>query len=232
MSALRRPARQMLVFVAAILAVVARPRVGTTVRFDTILGAIEVDLYEAEMPITVGNFITYANAGSYSSSLIHRSTTYNPADIQIVQGGGFTISGGSISPIATNPPIVFESGTYTNLRGTIAMARGAGLDTATSQFFFNVQDNPALDGNYAVFGKVSNAESLGVLDTIGSLPVYNLSDQLSPVFAETPLVPFEGNLYFMQVNRVEAVPEPSTMVLAAVGLAAAVLVRRRHPGRA
>lgn len=235
MSTSRRPARRLFFAVVALVAVVALPalcRADTKVRFDTVLGVLEVDLYDAEMPTTVANFLTYVNAGSYDSSFIHRSTTRNPADIQIVQGGGFTIAGNLISPIATNPPIVFESGTYTNVRGTIAMARGGGFDTATSQFFFNVQDNPALDGNYAVFGKVSNAESLGVLDTIGSVPVYDASPYIGPTFSQLPLLaPELAPQYLVKVNRVEAVPEPSTIVLAAVGLAAAVVVRRRRPGR-
>lgn len=231
MSIVRRSACSLVLAVAAAVVLPAVAQAGTTVRFDTILGPLEVDLYDESMPTTVANFLAYVTAGSYDSTFFHRSTTYNPADIQIVQGGGFTISGNVISPVTTNPPIVFESGTFTNLRGTIAMARGVELDTATSQFYFNVQDNPALNGNYAVFGKVANGESLAVLDAIGALPVANLSGQLGPVFAETPLIVVDNTGYFVTVSRVQAVPEPSTMALAAIGLAAAVVVRRRQPGR-
>lgn len=217
----------LLALVAACFLPVAA-RAGSTVRFDTVLGSFDLELYDAEMPITVANFLSYVNAGSYNSSIIHRSTTYNPADIQIFQGGGYGLAGNSLFEIPTNAPIVFESGTFTNARGTIAMARGAALDSATSQFYFNVQDNPALDGNYAVFGTVVGPEGLAVIDAIGGVPVYDASPQLGPAFGQLPLRnPALTTDNVVLVNRVEAVPEPSTLALAAVGLAAVFIVRRR-----
>ncbi len=132
------------------------------------------------MPTTVANFLAYVNAGSYASSIIHRSTTYNPSDIQIVQGGGYFISANQVLSIPTNAPIILESGSVGNIRGTIAMARGAATNSATSQFFFNVQSNPALDGNYAVFGNVVGAAGLAALDAIGAVPVYDCTAQLGP----------------------------------------------------
>lgn len=220
--------RPLVLAVAAACLVPVAARAGSTVRFETVLGSFDLELYDAEMPITVANFLSYVNAGSYNSSIIHRSTTYNPAGIQVVQGGGFALVGNSLFAITTNPPIVFESGTSTNLRGTIAMARGAELDSATSQFYFNVQDNPGLDGGYAVFGKVVGPEGLAVIDAIGALPAYNATEQLGPAFGELPLLnPELTTENVVLINRVEAVPEPSTVVLAAVGLATALVVRRR-----
>ncbi len=202
---------------------------GTIVRFDTNVADFDVELFDEAMPITVANFLSYVNAGTYTSTLIHRSTTYNPADIQIIQGGGYLLSGNQILSVPTNAPIVLESGTATNVRGTIAMARGAATDSATTQFFFNVQSNPALNGNYAVFGRVVGAEGLAALDTLGLVPVYDLSQQFGSAFGEVPLtVPTLEPSSLVLVNSVTAVPEPSTLLLAAVGLAAATARHRRR----
>lgn len=220
-------------FAACLLATIAAltPAVshaGTVVRFDTNIADFDVELFDASMPITVANFLSYVTGSAYSSTLIHRSTTYNAADIQIIQGGGYLLSGNQLLPVASNAPIVLESGTATNVRGTIAMARGAATDSATSQYFFNIQDNPALNGNYAVFGRVVGAAGLAALDAIGGVPAYDYSEDLGPAFGELPLT--NSSLVassLVLVNSVATVPEPSTMLVAVVGIAAAAAVRRR-----
>jgi cyclophilin family peptidyl-prolyl cis-trans isomerase len=84
----------------------------------------------------------------------------------VVQGGGFLPLNGGTTPTAkpTNPPIVLEVGKgLSNLQWTVAMARLAQADTATSQFFINLVDNVALDtnaGGYAVFGNVSSGTAV------------------------------------------------------------------------
>jgi peptidyl-prolyl cis-trans isomerase A (cyclophilin A) len=222
---LRRGIRPLLVVATVVLLAGMLPtdaRGGTVVRFDTNLADFDVELFDAEMPITVANFLSYVSGSSYSSTLIHRSTTYNPSDIQIIQGGGYLLSSNQILPVATNAPIVLESGTATNVRGTIAMARGAATDSATSQYFFNVQDNPALNGNYAVFGRVVGAEGLTALDTIGAVTVYDVSVQLGSAFSELPLTsPSLDPSSLVMVNSVAVVPEPSATMLAVIGIAAA-----------
>lgn len=155
-------------------------------RFQSVLGDFDVLLDRAAAPISVDNFASYANRGSYSSTFIHRSTTYNPAGIQIVQGGGFELVGNSIAPIATDPPIPLEAGAP-NARGTLAMARGTALNSATSQWYFNVTDNPGLDFSYAVFGRVLGS-GISVIDAIGAVPVYDASSQLGIPFSEFPLL--------------------------------------------
>lgn len=161
--------------------------VNTIVHFDTNLLDFDVELFDAALPNTVANFLAYVQDGTYAGTLIHRSTTYNPAGIQIVQGGGFALSGNQLAPVATRPPIALEAGSGTNARGTIAMARGAATDSATSQFFFNVQANPALDGNYVVFGAVVGAAGLAALDALGAVTVYDCIVQLGAAFGELPL---------------------------------------------
>lgn len=218
---------------AALLAVIlpTAAHATTYVRFQTNLGDFDVELYDTSMPVSVANFLAYVNSGSYDSTIIHRSTTYNPSDIQILQGGGYWFSSGlnQLFPVTTDPPIILESGSPLNLRGTIAMARGAAPDSATSQYFFNLQDNPALDGNYAVFGKVVGAAGLAVLDAIGAVPVYDASSQLGPAFAELPLLqPSLQASSLVMVNHVTVVPEPTTMSLLVVGIFGAALGRRRR----
>jgi peptidyl-prolyl cis-trans isomerase A (cyclophilin A) len=182
------PAKALLAAVlAALLLAAATAQARTVVRFTTNLGAIDIELFDDTMPDTVANFLNYVRGGNYTSSIFHRSTTYNPASIQIVQGGGFFLDGNSISPIPTASPIALEP-SGPNLRGTIAMARTSDRNSATSQWFFNVTDNPALDGNYAVFGKILGPGSLATLGSIGAVPVYNASERLGPVFGELPLL--------------------------------------------
>lgn len=153
-------------------------------RFETVLGDFEVVLDSASAPRSVENFIRYANSGAFDSTIMHRSTTYNPANIQIVQGGGFGLVGNTIAPVSTDPPIPLEA-TLPNRRGTIALARTAAADSATSQWFFNVTDNPGLDFNYAVFGRVLGGGQ-SVVDAMGAAPVYDVTAQLG--FPELPLL--------------------------------------------
>ena len=173
-------------------------------RFQSVLGNFDVLLDPVAAPRSVENFSAYANRSAYDRSIIHRSTTYNPADIQIVQGGGFQLVANMLLPIPTDPPIPLEAGKI-NARGTLAMARTAALDSATSQWFFNVTDNPALDFSYAVFGRVMGSGQ-NVLEAIGATTVYNASPPLGGAFTELPLLApdlTEQNLVLINAIRVE-----------------------------
>ena len=155
-------------------------------RFESNMGDFDVLLDPIAAPRSVDNFSAYANRGAYDVSIIHRSTTYNPLDIQIVQGGGFELVGNTLPPIPSDLPIPLEAGRL-NAIGTLAMARTSDPDSATSQWFFNVTDNPGLDFNYAVFGSVLGTGQ-SVIEAIGAVPVYNASAQLGPVFGQLPLL--------------------------------------------
>ena len=135
------------------------------VLISTSLGDIKLELYEEEAPITVANFLSYVEEGFYDNTIFHRVI-----DNFMVQGGGITED---MKQKPTKPPIKNEAENgLKNERGTVAMARTAVVDSATSQFFINHRDNPFLDHGvrdfgYAVFGKV--VEGIEVVDKIASV---------------------------------------------------------------
>ncbi len=149
------------------------PQVSMTLTQGTATGTIVVELDPIAAPKTVNNFLDYVNAGYYRNTLFHRVIKD-----QVAQAGGF-IAGSSPSAAltgktSTNLPIVLESNRgLKNLRGSISMAREALPDTATAQFYFNLQDNPRLDyvsaeePGYAVFGKI--IQGLEVMDVLGAV---------------------------------------------------------------
>ena len=141
-------------------------------RIKTSMGDIDVELYTEEAPVTTANFIEYATSGYYDRLVFHRVV----ADT-LIQGGGYTRS--LYRRPTTLDPIVNEATNgIKNERGTLAMARYADPDSATSQFFINLKDNPFLDrtgevykkdAGYAVFGKVvagmEIADAIGMVET-------------------------------------------------------------------
>jgi cyclophilin family peptidyl-prolyl cis-trans isomerase len=137
----------------------------TKVVISTHLGDITVLLYEKESPISVKNFLAYADTGFYGGLIFHRVI---PGFM--VQGGGFTKNMMKRQPVF--PPIKNESDNRVrNDRGTLAMARTQDPHSATSQFFINVVDNARLDisaqgWGYAVFGKV--IDGMEIIDKIAA----------------------------------------------------------------
>lgn len=127
---------------------------------DQVWGNITLELNEEKAPITTKNFLRYVDEGYYDGTLIHRVLVAEGARIQIFQGGGYTELGKPNKP-GQHEPIKLETRNgLTNERGTIAMARDSSPDTATSEFFVNVEANHKLDyqseekQGYAVFGKI------------------------------------------------------------------------------
>lgn len=138
----------------------------------SIAGAIKVELYRDKAPVTVDNFIRYAKDGFYDDLVFHRVIANF-----VVQGGGFYYdeNGDLQYKSATYPPIKNEADNgLSNEMGTIAMARTSDPNSATSQFYFNLVDNPSLDykdpsnPGYCVFGKVIDGWS--IVQQIGALP--------------------------------------------------------------
>jgi len=126
---------------------------GTIVKFRSVFGDVNVQLFDAQKPITVDNFLRYVDGNLYDNSMIHRSV---PGFV--VQGGGFRATVPSPPSISSFPPILNEPG-IPNTRGTIAMAKlGGNPNSATNQWFFNLADNRSIldgqNGGFTVFGRV------------------------------------------------------------------------------
>ena len=135
---------------------------------------------------TADNFLDYVESGKYNGSIFHRSVP----DF-VLQGGGFTAplapiaEGGSVTPIPTFKTIENQPGN-SNVRGTIAMAKlGGDPDSATSQWFVNLEDNLFLDEQnegFTVFGEVLG-DGMDVVDQLALESTYNFGG----AFAQLPL---------------------------------------------
>ena len=140
----------------------------------TTQGDITLELYPDKSPKSVANFLQYVRDGFYAGTVFHRAI---PG--YLVQGGLYTRD---LQPRRTRPAIASEADNgLSNLRGTVAVARGADPNSGTSQFFFNLVDNRRLDfvgsqsgltWGYAVFGKVT--KGMDVVDKIAALPTHAL----------------------------------------------------------
>src|SRR5713101_882860 len=142
---------------------------GPVVLMSTSLGDIKIELYEKEAPETVKNFLAYVNDKFYDGTIFHRVI---PGFM--IQGGGFTAA---MEQKPTKPSIKNEAGNgLKNDTGTLAMARTSDINSATSQFFINVNDNDFLNHKddsmqgfgYCVFGKV--IEGMDVMKKIEQVP--------------------------------------------------------------
>jgi peptidyl-prolyl cis-trans isomerase A (cyclophilin A) len=156
------------------------------VKLATSAGDIVIELDKAKAPKTVDNFVQYVKDGHYNGTVFHRVIPNF-----MIQGGGMTPD---MTEKPTRAPIPLESRNgLSNVRGSIAMARTNDPNSATSQFFINVQDNPRLDaanardGNgYAVFGKVISG--MDVVDKIRVVPTSSKG-----MHDDVPMVPVTIN---------------------------------------
>jgi peptidyl-prolyl cis-trans isomerase A (cyclophilin A)/peptidyl-prolyl cis-trans isomerase B (cyclophilin B) len=138
------------------------------VSLKTTMGEIVLELDKEKAPKTVDNFLQYVKSGFYKGTIFHRVI-----DGFMIQGGGMDAR---LHGRKTRPPIKNESNNgLSNAAYTVAMARESAPDTATSQFFINVGNNPGLDfpnmdgSGYTVFGKVVKGQE--VVDKIKAVIV-------------------------------------------------------------
>ncbi len=166
-------------------------------------GDITIELATGDAPETVSNFILYVKDGFYEGTVFHRVISGF-----MIQGGGFT---DAYSPKETRDPIGNESyNGRSNRRGTIAMARTAVPDSATSQFFINHVDNLFLDRThaadgigYAVFGNL--LAGIEVVDRIAALPTGTLMVGGRPYLKDVPLEP-------LHIRSAEVLEDETTAV--------------------
>jgi peptidyl-prolyl cis-trans isomerase A (cyclophilin A) len=136
-----------------------------TVLLDTTMGVIEIEVDRSAAPITAANFLKYVEAGHYDGGRFHRTVRLdnqpeNRVKIEVIQGG--------VDPRREHEawaPIQIERTRDTGLKhrnGTVSMARD-GPDSATSDFFICIGDQPELDyggrrnpdgQGFAAFGRV------------------------------------------------------------------------------
>ena len=139
------------------------------VELDTTLGKVTLELYPNDAPITVNNFLGYVTTGFYDGTLFH-----SVVKDFLVQGGGYT-PGLVFKPPVFDPIALEFDRPLKHVRGTVGMARKSTPNSATSQFFVNLVDNPRLDfegtadPGYAAFGHV--VDGISVFDQMAAFAV-------------------------------------------------------------
>lgn len=136
---------------------------------ETSMGNVEIELNAEKAPVTVSNFLSYVDEGFFNGTIFHRVISNF-----MIQGGGFTEK---FEQKGTKAPIKNEANNgLKNDVGTVAMARTGDPDSATAQFFINVENNTFLNHTapnprgwgYAVFGKVTTG--MDVINKIKAVP--------------------------------------------------------------
>lgn len=173
------------------------------VKMETNRGDIILELDKDKAPLSVDNFLMYANEGFYNGTIFHRVISNF-----MIQGGGYTED---LVRKSTKPPVKNEATNgLKNLRGTIAMARTNNPHSGTSQFFINVIDNPSLDftgqqnsrtWGYAVFGKV--VQGMDVVDEIR----FTATGESPPFRGDVPI----KTMRIESVKVIDKLPEISSV---------------------
>jgi cyclophilin family peptidyl-prolyl cis-trans isomerase len=154
-------------------------QVNPQINMQTSLGSVVFELRPEQAPITVANMLAYVDAGFYDGTLFHQVI---PGFI--LQAGSYTHGLAYKEPIYS--PIALESNNgLTHVRGSLAMVRGSTANSATTQFFIDLVDNPGLNYQnatsfgYAVFGNV--VSGLSVIDSIAQVPTTTTSPTNVPL---------------------------------------------------
>jgi len=158
---------------------------GPKVEFKTTMGNFTVELDDVRAPKSTANFLNYVKSGFYNGTIFHRVI-----DGFMIQGGGFTADMNQ-KPTNANAPVVSEAQNgLKNQNYTIAMARTSDPDSATAQFFINVNNNEGLNypnsmGNgYTVFGKVISGTQ--TIDAIRKIPTMIASTPKTGRMSDVP----------------------------------------------
>lgn len=172
---------------------------GPIILMSTTMGDITIQLYDDRAPKSTANILRYVREKHFDNTAIYRVEK----DF-VIQMGSYDAKG---QYRQTHAPIVLEANNgLSNLRGTLALARGDGpKEGATAEFFINIKDNTALDQHkddkdnktgYAVFGQVISG--MDVVDQISPVPVGNPA---SPMPFSAPVKP-------IVIKKMSIVPAP------------------------
>jgi cyclophilin family peptidyl-prolyl cis-trans isomerase len=139
------------------------------VRLITTLGNIEIELFPDKAPETVRNFLKLSKAGLFDDTVWHRIVA------------SFVVQGGDVAtrtiPLTAEQAAKFvknlqpEFSDLKHEKGSVSMARGEALDSASTSFFICLAPQPTLDGKYTVFGKV--VAGIEVVEKMGAVPVFD-----------------------------------------------------------
>jgi peptidyl-prolyl cis-trans isomerase A (cyclophilin A) len=210
----------------------ADARAGTVVRFQTVMGTFDAELFDEVTPLTVANFLAHVAAGDYQNTMIHRSAKIpSPARDFVIQGGGYRFDDVAreeprnypLVPSCPAPPVTCPVPNEPllpsprNLRGTLAMARLSGQpNSASNQWFVNLHNNnifslDALDGGFTVFGRVLG-NGMTVVDAIAALPRFPFQG----AWSDAPVRNYDARDFdaFMPLNGDSLVLISSISVLA------------------
>ncbi len=160
---------------------------------DTSAGQIEADIDTARAPITAANFLRYVDARMYDNGQFHRAVRLNnqvrkDVPIEVIQGGRSPESTRSRADFA---PIELERTSATMLKhvdGALSMARGNTTNSASSDFFICIGDQPSLDAGgaraadrqgFAVFGRI--VRGMDIVRRIQSGPTNDREQLAEPV---------------------------------------------------
>jgi cyclophilin family peptidyl-prolyl cis-trans isomerase len=163
-------------------------------RMQTSAGVIDVKLFDVDAPLTVANFLNYAESGAYNYTFFHRSVTGTA-----IYAGKYVWDGliNPVKPIVVSAPVQNEfNSLHSNLPYTLAMYKDVpnNPDSATSQWFFNLKNNSkgktkydSINGGYTVFGEVLKT-SQPIFNSITALPLKDAGGDFSALPLATPLI--------------------------------------------
>ena len=165
-------------------------------KLSTSQGTIEVELYHSLTPKTVENFVNLANSGFYNNLVWHRINAgfvIQTGDPNTKNGGGDRTTWGKGA--SQSVPFEYDASLHNNV-GYLGMASTSSGVGGSCQFYINLADNSAaLDGKYAVFGKVISG-----MDTVNALANLPTTTQYTDAQAPEPVNPTDAMLISVTIS--------------------------------
>jgi len=144
---------------------------------QTGMGTFYMELFSEDAPRTVSNFIYLAKSGFFDGLTFHRVVPGH-----VIQGGDPAGNGTGDAGYT----IPFEQSGQKHLEGSVGMARGPDMNSASSQFYICLAPRPFLDGKYTIFGRVY--EGMDVVRKIGAVPTGAGDRPVTPVYIHRVII--------------------------------------------